>query len=50
MKGFFETYRDAVKLPPLAREIGWSAGPENLNAEAVRLAAMIKRNFEVLGV
>jgi predicted nuclease of restriction endonuclease-like (RecB) superfamily len=24
MKGFFETYRDAVKLAPLAREIGWS--------------------------
>lgn len=24
MKGFFETYRDAAKLAPLAREIGWS--------------------------
>lgn len=26
------------------------AGPENLNAEAVRLAAVIKRNFEELGI
>ncbi len=24
MKGFFETYRDAEKLAPLVREIGWS--------------------------
>ncbi|HWV05778.1 PDDEXK nuclease domain-containing protein [Ralstonia sp.] len=24
MKGFFETYRDATKLAPLVREIGWS--------------------------
>lgn len=50
MKGFFETYRDAVKLAPLARGIGWSAGPENLYAEAVWLAAVIKRNFEELGI
>lgn len=26
------------------------AGPENLNAEAMRLAAVIKRNFEELVV
>lgn len=26
------------------------AGPENLNAEAVRLAAMVKRNSEELGI
>lgn len=50
MKGFFENYRDAVKLAPLPREVGWSTGPENLNAEAVRLAAVIKRNFEELGI
>ncbi|WP_079214059.1 DUF1016 N-terminal domain-containing protein [Ventosimonas gracilis] len=24
MKGFFETYRDAIKLAPLVREIGYS--------------------------
>jgi len=61
---FYLAYCDLPKVQPLVAQIGWSHNlnifqrcndhlereMEVLNAEAVRLAAIIKKDFEELGV
>ena len=61
---FYHVYRELLKVQPLVAQIGWSHNLiifqrckdhlicelEVLNTEAVRLAAIIKKNFEEVGV
>jgi hypothetical protein len=61
---FYNAYRDLPKVQPSVAQIGWSHNLiifqrckdhlecelEVLNAEAAKLAAIIKNNFEELGV
>ena len=61
---FYHAYRDLPKVQPLVAQIGWSHNLivlqrcqepfehelEDLDAEAARLAATIKKNFEELGI
>ena len=61
---FYHAYRDLLKVQPLVAQIGWSHNLnifqrckdhlicelKVLNAEAARLTAAIKKNFEEVGV
>ena len=61
---FYHTYRDLPKVQPLVAQIGWTHNLivlqryqepfehelEDLNSEAAKLAATIKKNFEELGI